>query len=403
MTPMLHAPNAGPDLNAMLTDLQTLVGIESPSSDPGAVARVMDVVEGWARDLGAVTRALPGGTRIFNFGVASANLASSGLASPHGADAGPSTVPGERPLLILMHADTVWPLGSLAQMPWRVEGERVYGPGTYDMKGGIVGTFHALRALRDERGGEPGVQWPAGGIQILLSPDEEVGSPSSRAHIEAAASGARAALVVEPPVADSHALKTGRKGTGGYWLTLRGIASHAGNRPADGASAITAAAEAVLAIQALARPEVGTTISAGVVHGGSAMNVVPETCSVEFDVRVTHLAEAARVDAGVRAWRPGDARVRAELRGGLNRPPFEQGPETLRLYEQARQTAQELGFELGHEVVGGGSDGNFTAPITPTLDGLGAPGDGAHAAHEHIRLDRWPDHVRLLTRLLRTL
>ncbi|PNY83025.1 carboxypeptidase [Deinococcus koreensis] len=387
----------------MLTDLQTLVEIESPSSDPGAVARVMELVEGWARGLGAVTRALPGGTRIFNFGVDSAGLASSGLASSSLAGAGAGTAPGHRPLLILMHADTVWPVGTLAQMPWRLEGERVYGPGTYDMKGGIVGTFHALRALRRETGGAQGGQWPAGGIQILLSPDEEVGSPSSRAHIEAAASGARAALVVEPPVADSHALKTGRKGTGGYWLSLRGIASHAGNRPADGASAITAAAEAVLAIQALARPEVGTTISAGVIHGGSAMNVVPEACSVEFDVRVTHLAEAERVDAGVRAWRPTDTRVRAELTGGLNRPPFEQGPDTLRLYEQARARAQALGFELGHEVVGGGSDGNFTAPITPTLDGLGAPGDGAHAAHEHIRLDRWPGHVRLLTRLLREL
>lgn len=378
---------AVPDLKAMLGDLRTLVELESPSSDPGAVARVMEVVEGWARILGAETRSLPGGTRIFNFGVNSAGLSSSGLAS-----AGSGGAPGDRPLLILMHADTVWPLGSLATMPWRVEGDRVFGPGTYDMKGGIVGTFHALRAL--------GGRWPAGGIQILLSPDEEVGSPSSRAHIEAAAPGARATLVVEPPVADSHALKTGRKGTGGYWLTLHGVASHAGNRPADGASAITAAAQAVLAVQALARPELGTTISAGVIHGGSAMNVIPERCTLEFDVRVSSLAEAGRVDAGLRAWTPDDPRVRVELTGGLNRPPFEQGASTLRLYERARGMAAELGFELGHEIVGGGSDGNFTAPLTPTLDGLGAPGDGAHAAHEHIRLDRWPDHVRLLARLM---
>lgn len=395
MAPMLPDPVAipdVPDLNAMLADLRTLVELESPSGDPGAVARVMAVVEGWARDLGAETRSLPGGTRIFNFGVDSASLSSAGLAS---ADSAPSNI-GQaqepRPLLILMHADTVWPLGSLDTMPWRVEGDRVFGPGTYDMKGGIVGTFHALRAL--------GGRWPAGGIQILLSPDEEVGSPSSRAHIEAAAPGARAVLVVEPPVADSHALKTGRKGTGGYWLTLHGVASHAGNRPAEGASAITAAAQAVLDVQALARPELGTTISAGVIQGGSAMNVIPARASVEFDIRVSALAEAGRVDAGVRAWTPGDPRVRVELSGGLNRPPFEQGRDTLRLYEQARQIAGELGFTLGHEIVGGGSDGNFTAPITPTLDGLGAPGDGAHAAHEHIRLDRWPDHVRLLTRLL---
>ncbi|THF88950.1 M20 family metallopeptidase [Deinococcus sp. KSM4-11] len=359
----------------MLSDLHELVRLESPSSDPMAVARVMDVVEGWARDLGATTRALPGGTRSLCFGM------------DEGGDA--------RPLLILMHADTVWPTGTLDQMPWRQEHDRLYGPGTYDMKGGIVGAFHALRAL--------GRQWPAGGIHVLLSPDEEIGSLSSRAHIEAAAHEARAALVVEPPVADSHNLKTGRKGTGGYWLTLTGIASHAGNKPAEGASAITAAAEAILAIQALARPDVGTTISAGVIRGGSAMNVIPERCAVEFDVRVSTLAEAERVDAAVQAWRPTDQRVGVDLTGGLNRPPFEQGEDTTRLYARARDIAASLGFTLGHESVGGGSDGNFTAPITPTLDGLGAPGDGAHAAHEHIRLDRWPAHVQLLTRLIQTL
>ncbi|MFC3834015.1 M20 family metallopeptidase [Deinococcus rufus] len=364
-----------PDLSAMLADLHTLVSLESPSSDPVAVNRVMDVVEGWARDLGAVTRALPGGTRSMTLGVDGSGVA--------------------RPLLILMHADTVWPTGTLERMPWRQDGDRLYGPGTYDMKGGIVGTVHALRALRG--------QWPDGGIHLLLSPDEEIGSDSSRPHIEAAARAARACLVVEPPVADSHALKTGRKGTGGYWLTLRGIASHAGNRPADGASAITAAAEAVLAVQALARPDIGTTVSAGVIHGGSAMNVIPETCTVEFDLRVSTLAEGQRVDAAVQAWRPADPRVTVDVRGGMNRPPFEQGADTLALYARARELAGTLGFDVGHESVGGGSDGNFTAPITPTLDGLGAPGDGAHAQHEHIRLDRWPAHVQLLTRLIQTI
>lgn len=364
-----------PDLNAMLADLHTLVSLESPSSDPVAVSRVMDVVEGWARDLGATTHALPGGTRSMTLGTQSGGAA--------------------RPLLILMHADTVWPTGTLERMPWRTDGDRLYGPGTYDMKGGIVGTFHALRALQG--------QWPDGGIHLLLSPDEEIGSESSRSHIEAAARDARACLVVEPPVADSHALKTGRKGTGGYWLTLHGIASHAGNRPTDGASAITAAAEAVLAVQTLARPDLGTTVSAGIIHGGSAMNVIPETCTVEFDIRVRTLAEAQRVDTAVRAWQPSDPRVTVELRGGMNRPPFEQAADTLALYARARGIAATLGFDLGHESVGGGSDGNFTAPITPTLDGLGAPGDGAHAQHEHIRLDRWTAHVQLLTRLIQTI
>jgi len=362
-----------PDLQAMLADLRLLVETESPSTDPVAIRRVMDVVEGWARGLGAEAHALPGGTRQFNFG----------MGTPGGE---------ERPVLILAHADTVWPHGTLQTMPFRVEGDRVYGPGTYDMKGGIVGAFHALRAL--------GAGWPRGGVQVLLTPDEEVGSESSRAHIEAAARMARAVLVVEPPVADSHALKIGRKGVGGFWLTFQGVASHAGNKPEEGASAITEAARTVLEVQALARPEVGTTVSAGVIRGGSAMNVIPAGCELEIDVRAGTLAEGERVTRGVHALKPGDDRVRLTVRGGLNRPPFEPGSGTRHLFAQAQTIARDLGFELGGEVVGGGSDGNFTAPLCPTLDGLGAPGDGAHALHEHIRLDRWPDHVRLLTRLL---
>lgn len=364
-----------PNLKAMLADLKQLVDLESPSSNLGATTRVMDVVEGWARDLGAQTRALPGGTRSFHFGL-----------EPQDART------GHKPILILMHADTVWPTGTLQHMPWRQDGTRLYGPGTYDMKGGIVGTFHALRALAG--------QWPQGGVHVLLSPDEETGSLSSRRHIESAAREARVALVVEPPVADSHNLKTGRKGTGSFRLTLRGVASHAGNRPADGASAITAAAEAITALQALARPALGTTVSVGLIRGGSAVNVIPAECELEVDVRVSSVGEGERLTQAFRTWRPGDPRVKVTLQGGLNRPPFEESPGTLALYRQARAAAQELGFDVGHEVVGGGSDGNFTAPIIPTLDGLGAPGDGAHATHEHIRLDRWPAHVQLLTRLL---
>lgn len=360
------------DLAALLADLQTLVEIESPSTDVVAVGRVMDVVEGWARELGAATHALPGGTRQFDFGV-----------DPQ----------GEPPVLILSHADTVWPQGTLERLPFRVEGDRVYGPGTYDMKAGIVGALHALRAL-DGR-------WPRGGVRMLLTPDEEVGSEGSRECIEAAARQARAVLVVEPPVADSHALKVGRKGVGDFQLTFRGVASHAGNKPQEGASAITEAARAVLAVQALARPEEGTTVSVGLIRGGSATNVIPAECVLEVDVRVATLAEGERVDAAIRALRPTDPRVRLNVAGGLNRPPFERGPQTGALFAQAQAIARELGFELGGEVVGGGSDGNFTAPLAPTLDGLGAPGDGAHADHEHVRLDRWPAHVHLLTRLLR--
>ncbi|GMA15977.1 M20 family peptidase [Deinococcus metallilatus] len=359
------------DLQAMLDDLRALVEIESPSTDMAAVNRVMAVVEAWARELGADTHALPGGTRRFNFGVEEEG----------------------RPVLVLAHADTVWPHGTLDAMPFRVEEDRAYGPGTYDMKAGIVGLFHALRALEG--------QWPEGGVQVLLTPDEEIGSLGSRDAIEAAARQARAVLVVEPPVADLHALKVGRKGVGDFQLAFRGVASHAGNKPEEGASAITEAARAVLELEALARPEVGTTVSVGLIRGGSATNVIPAECELELDVRVSTLEEGERIDAAIRALRPRNPRVRLEVTGGLNRPPFERGPQTERLFAQARAIAEELGFEVGGEIVGGGSDGNFTAPLAPTLDGLGAPGDGAHAAHEHVRLDRWPDHVRLLTRLLR--
>ncbi len=360
-----------PDLPAMIADLRALVEIESPSTDPAAVARVMDVVEARARELSGVPEALPGGTRAFSFGMGGE----------------------ERPLLVLTHADTVWPHGTLETMPFRVEGERLFGPGTYDMKAGIVGVLHALAALEG--------RWPRGGVRLLLTPDEEVGSAASRPHIEAAARGARAVFVVEPPVADSHALKIGRKGVGSFALTFHGVASHAGNKPQEGASAITEAARAVLEVQALARPEIGTTVSVGRMRGGSAVNVIPAEATLEIDLRASTVAEGERVTGAIRALTPADPHVRLTVTGGLNRPPFEPGPGTLALFTQAQTIARDLGFEIGGEVVGGGSDGNFTAPLCPTLDGLGAPGDGAHAAHEHVRLDRWPDHVRLLTRLLR--
>ncbi|MFB9991856.1 M20 family metallopeptidase [Deinococcus oregonensis] len=360
-----------PDVAQLLPDLYQLVEIESPSGHAEAISRVMDVVEGWARALGAEVQLLAGGTRSFLFGEQ------------------------QRPALILTHADTVWPLGTLEGMPFRVEGDRVYGPGTYDMKAGIVSAIHALRAIHASGG------WPAGGLRLLLTPDEEVGSSSSRVHIEAAAREARAVLVVEPPVADSHALKTGRKGVGSFVVTLHGIASHAGNKPEEGASAIAEAARLIPAIHALARPDAGTTVSVGLIQGGSAVNVIPATCTLTIDVRVSSLAEGERVTASMHALTSSDPRVRLELSGGLNRPPFERGPQTMALYARAQALAHTLGFSLTEEVVGGGSDGNFTAPLAPTLDGLGAPGDGAHAAHEHVRLDRWPYHVALLTALLR--
>ncbi len=356
------------DVQAMLRDLRTLVEIESPSSDLMAVARVQDVVEGWLLALGAQGHALPGGSRRFTLGDAT------------------------HPTLILMHADTVWPHGTLGTMPFHVEGERAFGPGTYDMKGGIVSALWALRSLQG--------RWPAGGVEVLLTPDEEVSSGASRTHIVEAARRAQRVLVVEPPVAGTHALKTGRKGVGGFSVTLTGIASHAGNAPEQGASAITEAARLVLELQALARPELGTTVSVGTIQGGSATNVIPAHARFAVDLRVSQVAEGERLEAAARALQVRDPRVQLDLSGGLERPPFERLEGTARLFARAQILARDLGFEVGEAIVGGGSDGNFTAPIAPTLDGLGSPGDGAHADHEHVRLDRWPLHTALLAALI---
>ena len=356
----------------MLRDLRVLVELESPSSDLGAVRRVQDAVAALTEPLGASSEELAGQVRRFRLGEAGQ--------------------PGARPVLILMHADTVWPHGTLDAMPFRVEGERAYGPGTYDMKGGVVMAVHALKLLKG--------QWPAGGVELLLSADEEVGSHLSREAIEAAARQARCVLVVEPPVGGNHALKTGRKGVGMYSVAVRGVAAHAGNRPGEGASAILEAARLVQAAQALADPEVGTTVSVGRISGGGAVNVIPAHAEFDTDLRVSSMEEAARLEGGFAALKPADPRVTLTLTGGLNRPPFERTAGTALLYAQAQRHAAQLGFTLSEAFVGGGSDGNFTAPLCPTLDGLGAPGDGAHADHEHVRLDRWLDHTRLLAALI---
>ncbi|PYE51111.1 M20 family metallopeptidase [Deinococcus yavapaiensis] len=357
-----------PDLTALLADLRLLTEIESPSGDARGIARVMDVVQGWLEELGAKTEHLVGDTRRFTIG------------------------DGDGGVLILAHADTVWPHGTLDRMPWRVEGDKVFGPGTYDMKGGIVGAVHALKLVRDR------LSLP---VEVLLTPDEEVGSLASREHIEAAARRARAVLVVEPPVAESHALKTGRKGVGMYHVRVHGVSSHAGNAPQQGASAISEAARSLLRVESFARPDLGTTLSTGRIGGGGPVNVVPDLAEFWTDVRVSTLAEAERLEREVRGMTAADSRVTLEVLGGLNRPPFERTPGTARLYERARQVAVTLGFDVSEAFVGGGSDGNFTAPLAPTLDGLGSPGDGAHALHEHVRLDVWPRHVRLLAELIR--
>src|SRR5438094_885973 len=299
---------------------------------------------------------------------------------------------GVRPIVLLCHHDTVWPAGTLARLPFVVEGDRVTGPGSYDMKAGIVEAAFALEGAK-----------PSRPVIVLSTSDEEIGSSSSRTLIEETARQAEAVLVLEP-AASGGALKTARKGIADFILEVDGRAAHAGVEPEKGVSAIEEIAHQVLALKALADPRSGTTINVGVLTGGTRPNVVPAHARAEIDVRFSSAAEAERVVEAVRALRPGLEGARLRISGGLDRPPMERGPGTVRLATLAQRLAADLGFRLEETSTGGGSDGNFTAAIgIPTLDGLGPDGGGAHADSEHLLIPTWLQRTELLRRLLEAL
>jgi glutamate carboxypeptidase len=306
----------------------------------------------------------------------------------------PGADPSARPALLLCHFDTVWPVGTLARRPWRLSDGRAYGPGAFDMKASFVLIEFALRALAQL--GHP----PARPVIALFTSDEEIGSPSSRPLIEAEAGLAAYALVLESPLAGGR-LKTARKGVGRFSLTLTGRAAHAGIEPEQGISAIVELAHQILAISALAEPAVGTTINVGVVEGGSTPNVVPANANARIDVRVTTLAEAARIQAAMAGLTPRLTGAGLTVAGGFSRPPMERTPAITALFERARQLAVGLGQSLTEGATGGASDGNFTAALgLPTLDGLGALGAGAHAEEEHVLVASLPERAALLALLL---
>ncbi len=300
-----------------------------------------------------------------------------------------------RQILGLGHSDTVWPMGTVTSMPVREREGRLWGPGVLDMKAGLAFFFYAVRALRD-------LDVPiARRVVLLMVSDEEVGSGTSRALTEREAKQSDVVLVLEPGTGLSGKLKTARKGVGNYTVTIEGIASHAGVDFGNGASAILEAARQIEKIAGFTDLRRGITVNPGVVSGGTRTNVVAAEAQVEVDLRVVRLKDAARLDKKFRALRPVDKRCRIRVEGGLNRPPMERTKAIAKLFRSAKKMGAELGIELEESLTGGGSDGNFTAALgVPTLDGLGAVGEGAHAVNESILVDRIADRVALLMKLV---
>lgn len=351
----------------ILSDVAALVGCESPSHDVGATRACAELVAEIGRDatgLGAETVQVDERVHLRWRG------------------GGPTSV------LLVGHCDTVWPLGTLGRWPFTVDGDRASGPGIFDMKAGLVQMFHALAALDDPTG-----------ITVLVTTDEEIGSPTSRRLIEAEAAGARAALILEAS-ADG-AVKVGRKGVSLYELRIAGRAAHAGLEPAAGINATVEAARQVLAIAALDAPAVGTTVTPTVLESGRTANTVPDAARLAVDVRAATGAEQRRIDDALRALTATLPGAHLRLDGGINRPPLDEA-SSADLFRMARDVAAQLGLpQPGGVSVGGGSDGNFTAGVgTPTLDGLGAVGGHAHAEGEWASVAAMADRAALLAGLI---
>jgi glutamate carboxypeptidase len=376
--------------DAILADIETLVRCESPSSVPDAVSKSADLVAAVGeRHLGTAPEliVLDGCPHLrWRFGDGARSSAGTTPQSPPGG-ATPRTPRGR--VLVLAHHDTVWPLGSLETHPFGVSDGVLRGPGCFDMKAGLVLALHALAVL-----GVPG------GVTLLVTGDEELGSPSSRALIEAEAAGCAAALVLEAS-ADGGALKTARKGVSLYQVRAVGRAAHAGLEPERGVNATVELAHQVLAVAGLADAALGTTVTPTALSSGTVANTVPATGAFAVDVRMWDTAEQARVHAAMSSLLPAVPDAVLEISGGPNRPPLA-AASSAALFSLASSVAAELGLApLESASVGGASDGNFTAGVgTPTLDGLGAVGGGAHADHEHVLVDALPGRGALLAALI---
>ena len=360
-------------LDRTVQTIETLVRLESPSTDKAAVDRCGAALAAMLREAGAAVERLPQAQRGDHI-----------LARLEGV--------GE-PVLILGHFDTVWPIGTLERMPVRRDGDRLFGPGTFDMKAGLAIALSAMQALLATR-------TPHAPMTLLWTTDEEIGSATSRATIELEARKSRAVYVLEPALPGG-ALKTARKGCGEFDIVVHGVAAHAGLDPGKGASAIHELAAQIAAIERLQDLPNGISVNVGVITGGTRPNVVAEVARAVVDARAPTQEAASRVESAMRSLQPVNSRTRLTISGGFERPPMERTPASRELFARARAVASSLGRDLGEGSAGGGSDGNFTSAAgVPTLDGLGAVGDGAHAAHEHIEISSLPWRAALLAGLL---
>jgi glutamate carboxypeptidase len=344
----------------MLEALRILVEAESYSADPEGIEACGRAIDGLCRDLLGRPTEPAGAHRLWRH-------------------------PGDQPVLLLCHFDTVWPPGTLAEFPFRVEDGVAHGPGTFDMKAGIVQCLWALRSVA----GAP--------VTALFTADEEIGSPSSRPLIEEHARDARAALVLEP--ASGSSVKVARKGVAQWRLEVKGRAAHAGLEPQKGVNAAVELAHQIRRLEDLARPGDGTTLTVTTMAAGSAANVVPESAWCTLDARMWSVEEAERLDRELTALQPELPGAVLEVTGGLGRAPLER-----RVTETLYRRLVELGFPVGAAEVGGASDGNFTGAVgTPTLDGLGAVGGGAHARNEHVIVAEMPRRAEMVARLVEDL
>ncbi len=391
------------DLPALLRCLRQAVEIESPTNSKIGVDRLANY---FAKEI----KRLRGEVRVLSHPSAGssvwAEFWSESVAALYGRRAttavadrryGGRILSGRlKPILILAHLDTVWDVGTLRQMPFRIRKGRAYGPGILDMKSGLVCGLWAVRALQSLK------FFPRSPVRFFLNSDEETSSLAFRKHILAEARRARAVLVLEPAAAGG-ALKTARKGVGEFRITVRGRSAHAGVNPDAGVNAIAELARQLLRIEKLARPGRGLTLNVGVIQGGTRSNVIPERASAVVDVRVPRLSDAKAIERKVYGLKPVHPEAHLEISGGINRPPMERA-RAAALFQKARDLGRQLGMDLKEASTGGGSDGNFTAALgIPTLDGLGGVGDGAHARHEHVIIRELPCRAALLAALIATI